>query len=160
MGDTPRTAACGWEMLEEIRRIKARYFRFVDTRDWQGLAGLFAVDARFDRGFGHVARNPVTGSWDRPEPAPVIVSGREAIVAMIRAAVADRWTVHQGFMPELALTGPDSATGIWAMADELRSREGTLLLAGRGHYHDEYRREEGIWRITYSRLTRLHITRT
>ena len=34
--------------IEEIKQLKARYFRFVDTKDWTGFAGLFAADAVFD----------------------------------------------------------------------------------------------------------------
>lgn len=147
-----------WEALEAIRRVKARYFRFVDTKDWERLALLFTRDARFDRGFGRIVRNPVTQAWSAPPPAgPEIVQGRNEIVEMIRTAVGELWTVHQGFMPELEITGSNHASGIWAMADELRSADGSLILAGRGHYHDDYRREDGAWRISYSRLTRLHI---
>ena len=35
----------------EIRGLKARYCRFVDTKQWSRLAILFAADTRFD-GFG------------------------------------------------------------------------------------------------------------
>src|SRR3546814_6402828 len=31
--------------INEIKSLKARYFRFVDTKDWVGLATLFTPDA-------------------------------------------------------------------------------------------------------------------
>ena len=34
--------------IEELRALKARYFRCVDTKDWAGFAELFAEDALFD----------------------------------------------------------------------------------------------------------------
>ena len=34
--------------IEEIKRLKARYFRCMDTKDWVGFEALFAVDAVFD----------------------------------------------------------------------------------------------------------------
>ncbi|WP_395335711.1 nuclear transport factor 2 family protein [Novosphingobium sp. BL-8H] len=150
-------AEAGWQALEAIRQVKARYFRLVDAKDWNGLAQVFTPDARFDRGCGSSARNPVTGEWPGAEPQPDIVEGREEVIAMIRRAVEHLWTIHQGFMPELTLLGSDNAEGIWAMSDDLRGADGRRLFLGRGHYHDTYRREQGVWRIASSRLTRLHI---
>ncbi len=44
-------------------------------------------------------------------------------------------------MPEITLTGPDSATGIWAMYDRVEMPGNRF--EGYGHYHDEYRRVDG-----------------
>ena len=57
--------------------------------------------------------------------------------------------------------GPDTATGIWAMADyvEWPQPEGDprVGLKGYGHYVEEYIREDGQWRIARSRLERLRV---
>ncbi|MAC59656.1 MAG: DUF4440 domain-containing protein [Novosphingobium sp.] len=143
-----------------LRRLKARYFNCVDAKDWQGLHTVFSRQARFDRGFGSAVRNPVTGAWDcTTPPEPVIVSGRDAIIAMIRAAVETLWTIHRGHHAELALDAPDKARGLWAMSDELRDREGRLIMRGSGHYHETYIIEDGDWRIDSVRLTRLFLER-
>ena len=34
--------------MEEIKQLKARYFRFVDTKDWEALSTIFCEDAVFD----------------------------------------------------------------------------------------------------------------
>ena len=34
--------------LEEIKLLKARYFRCVDTKDWEGFKAVFAHNAHFD----------------------------------------------------------------------------------------------------------------
>lgn len=34
--------------IEEIRGVKARYFRCMDTKDWDGLRAVFCDDAEFD----------------------------------------------------------------------------------------------------------------
>ncbi len=146
--------------VEAIRVLKARYFRCVDTKDWIGLGTVFAPDAVFDRSYGHAVRDPVSGEWIPPLPAePLLVHGRDAIVAMARRAVETIVTVHHGHTHEIHVTDDERATAIWAMSDELRDREGRLILAGRGHYHDKYRRVAGEWLITASRLTRLAIIR-
>jgi hypothetical protein len=146
------------QAIEAIRGLKARYFRYVDTKDWDGLATLFATDAIFDRGYGHAVRDPRTGEWITPvPPAPELVHGRDAIVAMVRRAVEGIATVHHGHDPEITILSPDRASAIWAMSDELRDHQGRLILAGHGHYEDTYRRTAEGWRIATSRLTRLSL---
>ena len=34
--------------IEAIRAVKARYCRMLDTKDWDGFAGLFTEDAVMD----------------------------------------------------------------------------------------------------------------
>ena len=33
--------------IEDIRQLKSRYFRFVDAKDWEGLAEVFCKEAVF-----------------------------------------------------------------------------------------------------------------
>jgi hypothetical protein len=35
------------EAIEAIRSLKARYFRLMDTKQWDGLRSVFATDSRF-----------------------------------------------------------------------------------------------------------------
>jgi hypothetical protein len=68
-------------------------------------------------------------------------------------------TVHQGYLPEIELTGEGTATGIWAMADYVETRgEHPIRLRGYGHYHERYAKEhDGRWRIAELQLTRLRV---
>jgi len=145
--------------FEEIRQLKARYFRYVDTKDWAGLTGVFAPDAIFRHRYGGSVRDPRTGAWDPPLPEESITAGRDAIVARIRAIVEHIHTVHHGFMPEIDLISPDRARGVWAMRDELRDRDGGLILSGAGHYHETYIRLPTGWAIESAELRRLSIVR-
>jgi uncharacterized protein (TIGR02246 family) len=126
--------------LEEIKQLKARYFRCMDTKDWDAFAGLFTVDAVMDAD-GYVEH------------------GRDEIVAFLRKVLDGVVTTHHGHTPEITITGPDTATGIWAMFDYLTFPGGDPPpgLRGYGHYHDEYVREPGGWRIRRVRLTRLRV---
>jgi hypothetical protein len=67
-------------------------------------------------------------------------------------------TVHHGHMPEIELTSPTTATGIWAMEDHLWWPAGSPItsLHGYGHYHETYRKSSEGWRIATLTLTRLH----
>jgi hypothetical protein len=139
--------------VEEIRKLKARYFRCMDTKDWDGYAAVFAPDAVLD----------VTGERGGvgdDEPADAwIIHGNEQIAAFVRSQVGDVLTVHHGHMPEIEVTGDDSATGIWAMEDILRWPPGGILggLHGWGHYHETYTRIDGRWHIQTCTLTRLRV---
>ena len=146
--------------MEDIRAVKARYFRCVDTKDWAALAAVFTPDIVFDRTHSGSIRDPWSGEGVPPVTgAPVLVRGREAVVAMIRGVVENLITVHHGHMPEFTFEADDAARVIWAMSDELRDRERRLILTGRGHYHELYRRSAEGWAIAACKLVRLTVTR-
>jgi len=134
------------EAIEEIKRLKARYFRCMDTKDWYGLAGVFAPDAVMDM-------SGETGD-DRG-----LVRGAAEIVAFVRDAIETVHTVHHGHTPEIEVTSSTTASGIWAMEDTLRWPDGGPLrgLHGYGHYHESYERVGGQWFITSTTLTRLRV---
>jgi len=135
--------------LEEIKQLKARYFRLMDTKQWTEFALVFAEEAEID----------VTEDVESDEGR---VRGRERIAHFIRDAVQDARTVHHGHMPEITLTGPDTAEGIWAMYDylEFPSESGQPNgLHGYGHYHEKYVHRDGRWQIASMRLSRLRVDR-
>ena len=133
---------------EEIKALKARYCRFLDTKDWPGLAALFVDDAVLD-----VAQD----SGNPP------LQGREAIIAQIRFAVDDAATSHQVHTPEIAFEDADRATGVWAMQDRVVWQTGKSPLAGvasitgYGQYHETYCRTAQGWKFAAIRLTRFHV---
>lgn len=130
--------------VEEIKRLKARYFRTLDHQDWHGIASVFAREAVLEV----------------PEAA-LVAKGREAIVAAVRTPLTGARTVHHGHMPEIELSGADSARGTWAMADFVewpRAVSGERVgIQGYGHYLEEYVREDGEWRIARTQLARLRV---
>jgi hypothetical protein len=146
--------------IEEIKNLKARYFRAMDTGDWDVLQTVFATDAVFD------CSEAVVDPVDNPDadgPEPFV--GGEAIVEAIRDAVSTANTVHHGHMPEIEITSQTTATGIWPMEDVIRplATDADLPFSssgfkGYGHYHETYVRVDGAWRILTSKLTRLRVT--
>jgi hypothetical protein len=131
--------------VEEIKQLKARYFRCMDTKDWDGYASVFAPDAEMD--------------MRSEDPESGLNRGAQAIADYVRKAVDPVVTVHHGHMPEIEITSDDTATGIWAMEDKLQFPEGSPIswMHGYGHYHETYERIAGAWKIKTLRLSRLRI---
>jgi hypothetical protein len=130
--------------VEQIKQLKARYFRLMDQKRWDEWGEVFAADA----------------VMDVPE-ANMVTEGRAAIVQAVSGVLTGVQTVHHGHMPEIEITGPDTATGTWAMFDYVEfppAESGERVgLQGYGHYTEQYVREDGAWRIARTRLERLRI---
>src|SRR5665213_2562723 len=99
------------EAIEAIKQVKARYFRFLDTKEWDALQDLFAVDAVVDMQ-GEGGRETRTA---------------EEFVLTLKSNLEGVTTVHHGHTPEIQLTSDSTATGIWAMEDELWWPEGAPI---------------------------------
>jgi hypothetical protein len=138
------------QAIERIRQLKMRYFRFVDTKDWEGLATLFCTDAVFDtRGAaGQEVAEDGTNIW----------RGRQAILDFIRESMQWTRSVHHGHGHEVTLDSPTEAHGVIAMEDFVEwEKPFKASLRGYGHYHETYRIEDDAWKIWRSKLTRLRV---
>ena len=143
--------------IEELKGLKARYCRAVDTKDAALLRTLFTDDAVLDvRGS---ATDPVSGVNFAPEATAEAISGLDAIVDMYMLTVKTFTSVHQASMAELVVTGDTTATGVWALTDILRFKDTTFArgMDGYGNYHETYECVNGDWKIKTMRLTRLLI---
>lgn len=128
--------------VEAIKQLKARYFRLMDTKDWDGMAQVFAPDVEID-----MTGEDGTAHHGVAEFMPYLRTNIEPVI-----------TVHHGHMPEITLHTETTASGVWAMEDKLWWPEGSPLvhLHGYGHYHETYEKTDGQWRIKTLKLTRLH----
>ena len=140
---------------ELIKETKARYFRYLDTKQWSNWRTCFTDDCRFEM------------SIDTSDPDEWVRYGSEVLE---RAH-----TVHHGHMSEITFMGPDDARAIWAMYDHVEfpavadggdSFEGLGYIEGGGssrgfqgfgHYEEAYRRCGEVWKISFMRLTRLRV---
>jgi len=121
-----------------VAAVKAAYCRLLDTKDWDGWKALFTEDVVVD----------VTDSGG------TVMSGRDAMVASVRGSIESAKTAHQVHFPEITLDG-DTAHAIWPMQDRLHWPDTGVTMTGYGHYHDDYIRQDGQWRIARQQLTRL-----
>ncbi|MDO7833686.1 nuclear transport factor 2 family protein [Sphingobium sp. HBC34] len=131
--------------IEEIKKVKARYCRFVDTKQWDSYRDLFTDDCIFD--------GAASGMGE--------ITDRDAFVAQARQGLTGCISVHHCHCPEIELTSATTASGIWAMEDMLQWPDpaaGQIArLHGMGHYHERYAKIGDAWKITAWRLERLRV---
>jgi len=152
MNDLDRLVA-----IEAIRSLQSRFVRYIDSKDWLGLAQLFVAEGTFIL-YG------VDGKAQR------VMVGGEQIRTDLSSIVGLGTSVHHLFSYEIDIQSPAAAHGIWAMEDRIESTRaqnpapgipGFKTLHGLGHYHVDYRKVEGAWLIAHQKLyrTRLYVTR-
>jgi hypothetical protein len=137
--------------IEEIKALKARYFRCLDAKDWDGWRKLVFC-----------AHSEMLVPEAQPEP----VIGIDRIITFVEQVLRGAVTIHHGHMPEISIESDSAASGIWAMEDVIYWPKDRLAqsryskLQGYGHYHERYVRESSGWRIQSLLLSRLHIVQT
>jgi hypothetical protein len=140
--------------LENIKQLKARYFRLLDAKDWPAWREVFTDDLEFvyvDPSVQNVPPDAVT----LPDGGARV--DRDQLVAFVSASMRNVTTIHHGHLPEIAITSRDSATGHWGLTNycEYPTPDGaTAWLRGYGWYDDDYARTDGGWRIRRSRFYR------
>jgi hypothetical protein len=149
--------------IEDIKQLKARYFRCMDKKDWAGYLRVFTPDATVDTNEAFVPTDHTGAPMDLAGAQPVrsnpdgyatdIVKFVEVLGAQVLNGVS---TVHHGHMPEIQLTSPTTASGVWSMEDMLRFPNGSTM-HGYGHYEETYERLAEGWRIKSTKLTRLRV---
>ena len=128
------------EAIELIKQLKARYFRFLDTRNIAGLHSVFTEDA--------------SARFKGPD-YDFDLTGWPALEAFYRKSFsADAFGMHNGHHPEIEVMG-DRATGIWYLQDIFVQLKHDITVMGSALYEDEYRREGGVWRIATTGYVRL-----
>jgi hypothetical protein len=151
--------------IEAIKQLKARYFRCLDTKDWSGFLGVFTPDAVVDTTEAFTPKDysgavmKLDGIDPPPENPALRSDDIQKFVAELREMLSDVSTVHHGHMPEIELTSPTTATGVWSMEDMLRWPKGSPMrdMHGFGHYRETYERLAEGWRIKTLKLTRLRV---
>ncbi len=133
-----------------IQALKARYARFGDTKDWPAFRACLADDYHC-----RVTGAP-RASADHSDAYEV--HGADAFVANAMTMVADIQPIHQLSLPEIAITSDTTATGIWALHDLLIAPH--CIFRGWGHYHDDYVKVGGSWKIRKSVVTRIRVEET
>lgn len=128
------------EAIELIKQLKARYFRLLDTADFEGLRTVFSENPAIH--FRSPTYNHEKKGWDEME-------------AFFKASFTPtKFGIHNGHHPEISVEG-DTAKGIWYLHDRFISLDDGVSIEGSALYHDQYIKEQGEWKIAFSEYDRL-----
>lgn len=127
--------------IEEIKAVKYRYLRAVDTRDWDLLATTLTENATSAYSNGKLS-----------------YEGRDAIIKFLSESMPEKemLTSHKVHQPEIELTGPSRATARWALEDVVIIVAAGLTIRGAAYYEDHLEKEDGQWRISHTGYRRLY----
>lgn len=129
------------EDIEEIRNVKHKYFRAIDTADLELLRSILSEDFSADYKGGEY-------HWE--------IKGKATFVDEISKSFnSESVGCHNGHHPEITILSPTKAEGLWYLTDyylNLRTRRITI---GSALYKDTYEKVKGQWLIkeaTYERI--------
>jgi hypothetical protein len=130
--------------IEEIKRLKHRYFRSLDLKQWEEFGDCLAEDV--------TARYGTQAMGE-----PLHYDNRADVVAFMEKNLGGGTiTVHIANHPEIDVDG-DTATGSWAFEDTVIVPDFKVQIRGAGYYRDTYRRDaDGAWRIASTEYERIY----
>jgi len=130
------------EDIEALKKLKARYWRYIDNKMWQELADCFDEEP-FAEYLG-------------PENQFRSVAD---IVAYLKGDPErfETTAYHHGHNPDIEITRDDRAKGVWAFYVNINmsGKRSSSSVTMAGFYEDEYVKRGGAWRIkkTVARAT-------
>jgi hypothetical protein len=124
--------------IQAIERLKYRYLRALDTKDWAGFADTLTDDVTGDYG-------------DR-----LHFTNRTELVDYMRSSLGPGViTEHRVTHPEITLDG-DVASAVWYLQDRVIVSEFNFMLIGAAFYRDTYRRTPEGWKISATAYDRTY----
>lgn len=123
-----------YDDIHAITRLKYRYLRTLDTKQWDDFASCFAEDATADY-----------NGLEFAEPT--------SLVAYMKKNMGEGvYTMHQAHHPEIDIDpeNPDRATATWYLHDKVIVDAFRFSLEGGAIYSDVYVRGTDGWRIQHT----------
>jgi SnoaL-like domain len=128
--------------IDEIKQVKYRYLRALDTKHWDEFADTLTED--------------VTGDYGASLGQELHFTDRESLVEFLRTSLGPEIiTEHRVTHPEITLEG-DEASATWYLQDRVIVPDVNFMLIGAAFYHDRYRRTADGWKISATRYDRTY----
>lgn len=136
--------------IEEIKKVKSRYFRLMDYKNWDELMDVFHPDFRYEMIDPEQGR---TALLEEP--------GREKYIEALKAALDQSTTTHHGHMMEVNLIDGENAECFTALNDVVDLYKWGISQEGWAHYYETYKKcEDGKWRIYRMSIRYIRVKRT
>ena len=125
------------EDIEAIKELKSKYWRCVDSKQFEEQANCLTED----------------GIFELPD-AKKRLQGRKAIVQFLMENLGESIvSVHRGHNHEIEITSDTTAKGKWRLNDVIYNIPANTAFSGWGFYEDEYVKEQSEWKIKNTRIT-------
>ncbi|MDD5095876.1 MAG: nuclear transport factor 2 family protein [Dehalococcoidia bacterium] len=126
--------------FENIRKLRYKYWRFVREGLVNEIVDLFSENSRVDFG--------------RPT---LQAEGKQAVAKLYQTVVGPGapagTTFPRGFSPEIEITGDNTAEATW-MGEVPKIDAKAQKVTKTGFlYHEEYLREQGLWKISFLKIS-------
>ena len=134
--------------IEEIKRLKYRYFRSLDLKQWDEFGDCLSEDVTAPYGTQAMGK-------------PVHFDTRADVVAFMSENLGTGVvTVHVANHPEIDVDG-GTAKASWVFEDTVLVPDFQLQIRGAGYYLDTYRKDpDGAWRISSTHYERIYEAKT
>jgi hypothetical protein len=134
------------EVIEEIRDRKAKYCRYLDTKQFDDWEALFCSDARI--------------TFYGPDGEVLLdFTGLTEFSRLTRTLFASTCTIHQLHNSEIRLITESEVHAIWSMEDwhmySPTKENPAKSMNGYGHYYETWRLIDGLWKIARLELRRI-----
>lgn len=117
--------------IDDICRLKYRYLRTLDSKQWEAFEACFVPEATADYN-------------------GLVFDDRTALVSYMRENLGEGLlTLHQAHHPEITVDG-DTATGHWYLQDKVIVEAFRFMLEGAAFYEDRYVRTPEGWRVAHT----------
>jgi hypothetical protein len=129
--------------IEEIKRLKYRYMRCVDTKAWDEMETVFVPEATCAYSAGHYS-----------------YEGRDAIIEWLKKGMEHDGfhSTHSVHQPEIELEDASPclrATGVWKIEDIVVDTDHDIMISGAAFYRDRYVKRDGTWLIEHTGYDRI-----
>lgn len=130
------------QAIEEIKQVKYRYLRALDTKHWGDFAETLTDD--------------VVGDYGSSLGKELHFTSRSELVEFMRSAMpAGIITEHHVSHPEITVDG-DTGQAIWYLQDRVIVPEYNFMLFGAAFYSDSYRHTHDGWKISSTGYSRTY----
>ena len=124
------------EEIHAIMQLKHLYFRLLDHKEWGPLRECFTDDVQTHYESGHYQFAGID------EVMGFLSESLDGLTA------GGRFALHLGHHPEIELLSATEARGRWTLHAPILERAAGRVGWQDSFYEDEYRKENGAWRIS------------
>lgn len=119
--------------IEEIRQNKAKYYRSIDSKQWNDLRETVSEDFK-TAFFG----------------GKIVCNGVEEFVAFLKKSNPETTvSLHMAYIPEITIDSETEAHGRWYLRDSTIVNDGSnYIVQGASFHMDKYEKRDGKWLIT------------